>query len=68
MLFSSEGATNVTHRKSAYPKVMERRIPAHSPTKPPFRIFYFSALDRCRQLPDSRIHSRCGLTQVLVQK
>lgn len=41
----------------------EDRIPAHCPTKPHFRIFYFPALDN----PASYL-TRCELTRVLVQK
>lgn len=63
MFFPSEGAINVTHRKSACPKVMGEGSPAHF-------VFYFLAVDRSCQVADSRIHSTCGLARagVLVHK
>lgn len=57
MFFSFEGAINVTHRKSACPKVIGEGSPAHF-------IFSFLVMDKSCQVAGSRIHSTCGLARV----
>lgn len=55
---------SLTGRVSVYPKVMGEGIPVY------FLIFYFSAVDRSCQVPDSKNQATWGLARVgvLMQK